>query len=167
MENSEVLLTAAEIGATIAGFSSLATLLGRSVSLDAYRFEGMLINSLLVIAFALLPFLIDALFPTNEYLWRVASGILLLSFGSRGFLVTYRTLGYKKAGATIGKPFYIMTALLVIVCIALTLSVLDLFPNLTAGLYLIGLFGVLANACVLFLLVFLTVIHQMREENKI
>ena len=157
--------TTAEIGVTIAGFSSLATLIlfapGQTrLHLDTYRFEGMLINSLLVILFSLLPLLISSLGASNLTTWRISSLILLIVFGTRGCLVTANTLRFRQSGHRIGAPFYIMTTLLVAVVGVLAVNVTGSIHHLAGGLYLFGLFGVLANACVLFLLVFLGALER-------
>lgn len=176
MEHADLLQTTAEIGVTIAGFSSLATLLlftpgPAALKLDTYRFEGMLINSLLVILFALLPLLIHSLGASEGLTWRISSLILLVVFGFRGARVTFNTWRFKKEGQQIGLPFYVMTALLVVVVVALTAGVIGVNDFRAASLYLVGLFGVLTNACVLFLLVFLSALKrtrviQERDDNN-
>ena len=171
MDQTDMLLTMAEIGVTIAGFSSLATLFlmapaGAGLSLDAYRFEGMLVNSLLVIAFSLLPVLFDTLGLSEPLNWRLSSAILLLVFGSRGLMVTRSTLRYKKQGESIGRPFYAMTAILVVVVIVLSINVALPMGDRAPGLYLVGLCAVLTNACVLFLLVLLGALTAARTRDE-
>ena len=136
MDYSDILLTTPEVGVTIAGFSSLATLIvhavaRQSLSLHTYRFEGMLIVS-----------------------------------GYRGGDVTYNTLKFKKSGQPIGAPFYIMTALLIVMIVSLGINIALDLGELAAGFFLVGLFSILANACVLFLLVFLAVLHDQVEETE-
>ncbi len=168
VEITDTLLTIAEIGVAIAGFSSLATLLfsraGRlGRELDTYRFEGMMINSLLVIAFALLPVLFQALTLSLPVNLKLSSCALLLVYGSRGVLITRNTLRFKQEGLNIGLPFYVMTTLLVIVCSVLITNLLMDLGDLAFGFYLVGLAGVLTNACVLFALVFLGALRTTRE----
>ena len=170
MEYADILLTTAEIGVTIAGFSTLATMFmvqpGSAVRLDVYRFEGMLINSLLVIAFSLLPLLVNALGLEILDNWRLSSLVLLLVYGSRGTIITVNTLRFKKSGHPVGRPFIVMTVLLVVVSLVLLANVIWPTATIAGGMYLVGLFGVLTNACVLFLLVFLSGLTKTKEEKN-
>ena len=60
MPEVDILLTTAEVAVAFAGFASLVTILGRGSSqvdprVIALRFRGMLTNSLLVVAFSMIP----------------------------------------------------------------------------------------------------------------
>ena len=80
--------------------------------------------------------------------------------------MTYNTLKFKKSGQPIGAPFYIMTALLIVMIVSLGINIALDLGDLAAGFFLVGLFSILANACVLFLLVFLVVLHDQVQETE-
>jgi hypothetical protein len=82
MLDSDVLLTMAEVAVAFAGFASLVSILGQQDSVDpplvlAFRMRGMLLTSLLVVGFALLPIVLNefGLGPRTE--WTLASVSLL------------------------------------------------------------------------------------------
>ena len=83
MEQSDTLLTIAEISVALAGFATLASVIGRrqddaSPGLDALRLQVMLEVTLQTAAFALLPLpFMDAI--SDPAIWRLASALWVVS----------------------------------------------------------------------------------------
>ena len=83
MEHADVFLGLAEIGVAIAGFSGIVAVFGaRSAGQwtpeDRLRLAFLLVCSLTVVFFSLLPFPMTALHLPVKALWRTASGLLAI-----------------------------------------------------------------------------------------
>jgi hypothetical protein len=158
LEHSDLLLTTAEVSIAFAGFASLITLLGRrsaehTLLLDVARLRGMILCSLLALAFSLLPFLPYALGAHPQVVWRISSGLLFLA-ASAIMWVQLRHL--KQAGWARAGSLYVNLplGLLAVSLLALN-SLLDL-GNFSAGIYIFGLFSLLFVSGFLFTLAFLS-----------
>ena len=93
MPEADILLTTAEVAVAFAGFASLVTILGRrSAQVDpriiALRFRGMLTNSLLVVAFSMIPLVLFRYGLGEVVVWRLSS-ILLALAGGINFLALF------------------------------------------------------------------------------
>ena len=89
MVESEILLTIAEVAIAFAGFASLVAVLGQRSSHDdprvlGTRMRGMILFSLLAVAFSLLPFILYRFELAESSMWRLSSGLFLLGFFSVG-----------------------------------------------------------------------------------
>jgi hypothetical protein len=81
VEYGDVLLTLAEIGISVAGFAGVVTAFGTRRSgewtlEDRLRFSFLLVLSLTVVFFSILPFPVAALHVDGPVVWRLVSGIL-------------------------------------------------------------------------------------------
>jgi hypothetical protein len=158
VEHSDLLLTTAEVSIAFAGFASLVTLLGRrsaeqSLPLDVARLRGMILMSLLALAFSLFPFLPHMLGASPQAVWRISSVAFLLAGGSAGWmqLQYVRKVGMGRFGSVfVNGPL----ALLVLVLLVVN-SVLDL-GEFSPAIYVFGLFSLLFISGFLFLLTFLS-----------
>ena len=100
MPESDILLTIAEVAVAFAGFSSLVGILGQRSSLDDPRVLGvrmrtMLLSSLIVVGFALLPLVMVRYGATAEVVWR-SSSVAFSAVGVAFFawvLLSLRALG--------------------------------------------------------------------------
>ncbi|MCH7644545.1 MAG: hypothetical protein IH974_06875 [Myxococcales bacterium] len=86
MPEVDILLTTAELAVAFAGFASLVTILGRRSSradprIVAMRFRGMLTNSLLVVAFSMIPLVLFRYGLRESVVWRLSSALLALAGG--------------------------------------------------------------------------------------
>ena len=86
MPEVDILLTTAEVAVAFAGFASLVTILGSRSSqvnprIVAMRFRGMLTNSLLVVAFSMIPLVLFRYGLHETAVWRVSSALLALAGG--------------------------------------------------------------------------------------
>ena len=82
MSESDVLLTIAEVAVAFAGFASLVGVLGQRTSADdprviGVRMRGMLLSSLMVVAFSLFPILLAGYGASPDLLWMGCSLALL------------------------------------------------------------------------------------------
>ena len=84
MPESDTLLTVAEVAVAFAGFASLVSILGRGTSADdprvlSLRMRAMLLTSLLVVAFSLIPVIMDSYGVQARLTWTVTSLVLLVA----------------------------------------------------------------------------------------
>jgi len=160
LQHSDLLLTTAEISIAFAGFASLVTLLGRRSAeqrllLDVARLRGMIISSLLGLAFSLFPFLPHALGAAPEAVWRISSGVYFLAGG--GFVwVQMRYL--KQVGWTQTGSLYVNLPLGVLTLGLLGFNSLLDFGRFSAGIYVFGLFSCVFISGFLFFLTFLALL---------
>ena len=82
MVESDVLLTIAEVAVAFAGFASLVGILGHRTSVDdprvlGVRMRAMLLSSLLVVAFAILPIIVARYGASPDFIWTASSLVLL------------------------------------------------------------------------------------------
>jgi len=82
LPESEVLLTLAEVAVAFAGFASLVSILGRGTSADdprvlSLRMRAMLLTSLLVVAFSLIPVILSGYGAGADVVWTASSLLLL------------------------------------------------------------------------------------------
>ncbi len=132
MSDSDVLLTIAEVAVAFAGFSSLVGILGQRSSLDdprvlGVRMRAMLLSSLIVVAFAILPVVMARYGATAEVLWRSLSLVLLVVIGA---FLAWVVLQFR----ALGRPAMTRTwvqRLIILPTVALTLTslVVLLFVN--------------------------------------
>lgn len=83
MHDSDVLLTIAEVAVAFAGFASLVGILGQQDSVDpplvlGFRMRGMLLTSLVVVGFSLVPIVLGEYGLTARLVWVLASLALLV-----------------------------------------------------------------------------------------
>ena len=76
MQDSDLLLTISEVAVAFAGFASLVSVLGQRSSRDdvrvsSIRMRAMVLYSLLVVAFSLLPFVLNRYGLSEVAVWRV------------------------------------------------------------------------------------------------
>jgi hypothetical protein len=97
---SEVLLTIAEVAVAFAGFASLVGILGQGTSADdprviGVRMRGMLLSSLMVVAFSIFPILLARYGAGLEVIWKASSVVLLAATASYyvWFWAALQTLG--------------------------------------------------------------------------
>lgn len=108
MPESDLLLTIAEISIAFAGFASIVGVLGRRTSrddprLDGIRMQAMVVYSLLVVVFALLPVL-GATWSSSPSVWRLASAGLGAAGLATGVHIGRAALALKEAGVPTRGP---------------------------------------------------------------
>lgn len=95
MQYSETLLTIAELAVALAGFASLVSVIGRrqderSRAIDSFRLQSMLEVALRYAALALVPLPFLQLAATSPMVWRLSSGLYLVSTVIYGVFRTRR-----------------------------------------------------------------------------
>ena len=83
MEHGDLLLTIAEVAVAFAGFASIVGILGtRSASsaprVNALRMRIMLLHSLVVVAFSLVPHILHSYGLQEGTVWRASSGLYVI-----------------------------------------------------------------------------------------
>jgi hypothetical protein len=142
VQESEILLTIAEIAVAFAGFSSIVVVFrNREVevweSLDTFRYQGMLAGSLATAALATVPLVVFWLSVPSHLVWRVSSGVLFVWF----LLVILSQLRFRSLfPALAGKAlFFVFFSTSVATAIALALNSTGMAFQGTAGTFLIGI----------------------------
>lgn len=144
MNESDVLLTLAEVAVAFAGFASLVGILGRGTSkadprVLSLRMRAMLLTSLLVVGFSLFPVILDWYGWSDRGEWIGSSLALLLTNGVYFYWLEkgIRTLG--RAGLTpslfqrrVIIPTLLLTLLVVSVLLVVNLFIWSPAPYLTA-----------------------------------
>ena len=118
MDDSELLLTIAEISVAFAGFASLASIFGQRAGrddarVDSGRLLNMLTTSLMVTGLALVPFVPILLGLPNRWVWGVSGGIGLVAISVFGPAVFRRTALMKRyPGFSVARSYwnYALTA---------------------------------------------------------
>lgn len=87
MQDSDLLLTISEVAAAFAGFASLVTILGQrtpgdDVRVSSLRMRAMVLYSLLVVAFALVPFVLNRYGLPELVVWRVSSVLFAIAIAA-------------------------------------------------------------------------------------
>jgi hypothetical protein len=159
MEYSGTLLTIAELAVALAGFASLVSVIGRrqdatSRALDSRRLRAMLEVALHNAAFALVPLPFLQVAPSNPILWRLASGLQLLT------IVAHIVSSLRRARSYEGGWILISTWMLTSISVLTNLAnILGLGGSNAFSLYLASLILGLGVAALLFLSVAASVLQ--------
>jgi hypothetical protein len=151
LQNSELLLTIAEIAVAFTGFASLVSVLASKSTtehpvLQSVRFRGMVNMSLIVVAFSLFPFVPLHLGLSPALSWRISSAVFLLVGltstinGARHAAIARAAVGAIKGG----------TVRVTILFSGITVALVLLGAN-TLGFTAAAAFGVYTTALLLFL----------------
>lgn len=160
----------AQIAGAFAGFGSLAGGLGRrrgadDARIDASRLGTMLHTSLSATMFGLIPATLASLSVSERWslgVPAIASVTMILIFGSIGVVRSLRirhVSGFSR-GATIANSACILTS----VC-AFALCSIGIPSDRLAGLYLLGLMGLLGSSVVMFSRVIVSMLRAHRETE--
>lgn len=171
MSESEVLLTIAEVAVAFAGFASLVGMLGRRSALDdprvlGVRMRAMLLTSLLVVAFTILPLVFDAYGLGEGTVWRASSLLLVVAalVYLRWLLLSFRSLG--EVGITPSRfqmVVVVPTLLLSILILCVLLLLNALFAS--SGVYLTALSLLLFQSGFAFCLIVFSFLPRVETEE--
>jgi hypothetical protein len=158
MQHEALLPTVAEIGATIAGFSGVVALFRRGTTPAESDPEVFIVRdvvqiSLMVAAFALLPFLPEGLHLDESEMWRVCSLLLALSI-LVSMITSLREVKRVHGVRPIRQnpvPPWLLLPLVVAMQLSLWVNVFDMWPSSAGTLYLAALFLLLVLAGLFFL----------------
>jgi len=156
MDQSDALLTIAEVAATFAGFAALVTLFARrrvegSAVHDLLRLRLVIGASVVAVLAALIPVALAGYGLSDAVVWRGSAGVflLLIYFTIGSFVASYKPV----KGAFPPDHLAVAVALVleVFVQIGLIAVVLGLTPERHYGLYVSALIGTIAQAAFVFL----------------
>jgi hypothetical protein len=156
VHGADLLLTTAQIGMALAGFAGLVTLLARpspsaDVRLNEIRFRSMVELGLMLVAFALLPFLPAAFGLAEAASWRVASAaysLCALLFVVHSVRRNRARMGRVRIA---GAVTTVLLAVCIAQCLALALNALGAFARVEAGVYFGALFAHFLGAAFFFI----------------
>jgi len=162
MEDTELLLTVAEIAVAFAGFSGLVTILGQRLSrvhpqLVEHNLRAMILTSLLAVSFSLLPFLPHRLGASPDVAWRISAGAFGVALATYFFNTGIRRRALGRSGvAGVLSAGTLLSATLWLLAILVLLAVAAGIAG--AGFYLLALFVVLYVSGQLFFTVFVSLL---------
>ena len=147
MQDTDLLLAIAEVAVAFAGFASLVSILGRRSSRDspvvqAARLRGLIISSLVVVAFAFFPFVPYHFGSSPLAVWRISSAFLVVAGGGIA-VVAFGNMGRVRRAGSISPGFAwrgaVIGAILVVAEALLLGNALRAFPASTAAIYIVSL----------------------------
>lgn len=157
MQHEALLPTVAEIGATIAGFSGVIALFRRGAGpsdsdLEVFAVRDVVRISLMVAAFALLPFIPEGLQLGTTVVWRVCSLLLalLVLLSMVTSLREVRRLHGIRSIRENPVPPWVLLPTVVVIELSLWANVFDLAPESAGTLYLAALLLLLVLAGLFF-----------------
>ena len=156
LEQSDALLTIAEVAATFAGFAALVTLFARrrvagALIHDMLRLRLVIGMSVIVLLAALAPVAIAGYGLDEMLVWRLSAGIFIVFIGFIivSFLSSYR--GVKGSFPPDRLAVSVFLVLEVLIQIGLLLIVFGFAESRNFGLYVSALIGTLGQAAFVFL----------------
>ncbi len=155
MDESELLLTIAEISVAFAGFASLASIFGRrsggdDARVDAGRLLNMLTTSLAVTGLALLPFVTILLGLPNRWVWGTGGGVGILAVVTLGPAILRRTNLMRQYPGFSNARSYWNYALTAVALVSLVCCILGVPAENPFAAYFGGLLALLAVSGSLF-----------------
>jgi hypothetical protein len=157
MEHTDTLLTLAEVATAFAGFAALISVFRKrresTLRQDAFRFRGVLENCLSVLAFSLLPLVVNSYGFQEDVSWRISSVVLLVIYGAI-YIDAFRRLRQLLGSSWLRDwPFSLVTGFVLgILFFSVTLlSSFSITPQLGPALYLTALCCPLVIAGMLFM----------------
>jgi len=151
VEHRETLLAFAEIAVSLAGFTGIVGVLGQRESGDSreivwLRLRAMLEVALRNAAFALLPIPFLGMASSETVVWRIASGVYLVTVVAF-ILLRRRQARLTTVGQALSAPFLSLLPLSLLACVA---NVLGLGGPHAFSLYFLSLLLGLLTAGMLF-----------------
>ncbi len=169
MQDSDLLLTIAEVAVAFAGFASLVSILGhRSAQDDFYvssvRMRAMVLYSLLVVAFALIPFVFNRYGLRDEALWRVSSALFAIAVVAVEVWLIRQVFGLHVLSRR--RPVLVIVIPTLSVASVTLLANATIVPSsLTAALYLTGLGLLLFLAGLVFALILFSFLARVDSDE--
>ena len=175
LDESDALLTIAEVAATFAGFAALVTLFGRrrvaaSAVHDLLRLRLVIGTSVVTVVAALIPVAMAGYGLSAEIVWRAAAGIFLLLrfFVIGSFIASYKTVrGTFPADRLAVSVSFVLELFIQAGLIAV---ILNLAVERHFGLYVSALIGTIAQAAFVFLRLvestFGSIVMQVDDSQK-
>ena len=172
MPEENILLEVAEVAVAFAGFASLVGILGRGTShadprVLSLRMRAMLLTSLLVVAFSLVPVILHGYGAAPHLNWTASSLVLLLAVLVYGWWLQQAILFLGKAGLT---PTHfqrriIIPALLLTLLAATVLLLANLIVAVPA-IYLTALALLLFQSGFAFVLIVFSFLPKLRHDEE-
>ncbi len=175
LDESDALLTIAEVAATFAGFAALVTLFGRrrvaaSALHDLLRLRLVIGASVITVVAALIPVAVAGYGLSADIVWRgVAAVFLVLRFFVIGsFLTSYRSVRGTFAADRLAVSVAFVLELFILA--GLIAVILNLVVERHFGLYVSALIGTIAQAAFVFLRLvestFGNIVMQVDDNQK-
>ena len=172
MPEENILLEFAEVAVAFAGFASLVGILGRGTShadprVLSLRMRAMLLTSLLVVGFALVPVILNGYGAAPHRNWTASTMMLLLTVLFYGFWLQQAILFLGRAGLTptLFQRRIIIPTLLLTILGAIVLLLANLIVSLPA-IYLTALALLLFQSGFAFVLIVFSFLPKLRHDGE-
>ncbi len=144
MQDSDLLLTIAEVAVAFAGFASLVSILGQRSSQDdlrvsSVRMRAMVLYSLLVVAFSLSPFVFNRYGLQDETVWRVSSALFAIAVVAVEVWLIRQVIRLHALSKRSRPVLVIVIPTLSVASVTLLANATIVPSSLTAAVYLTGL----------------------------
>lgn len=170
MDETDILLTVAEIGVALAGFASLAAVLGRRYRhtaplVNAIRLRGLLDAGISALLLALIGVLMQQLGGDSRWVWQGAAAVGLL------FVITLGTAAFRRERLRRHLPgfrrraSFVMFTLVAIVFVGFAAVTAGLAGDLGFQIFLAMLILLLVICCTMFVLVIASLMTSEREAE--
>lgn len=170
MEETEILLTVAEIGVALAGFASLAAILGRrdrhtDPLVNAIRLRGLLDAGLSAMLLALVGVLMLQIGGANDWVWQPAGAVGVLMVGTIGTAAFRREKlrrhlpGFRRLASAV------MFTLVATAFVGFALVSVGFVRHYGFHVYLGMLLLLLVICCTMFVLVIASLINTRRPQD--
>ena len=155
MPGEDTLLTIAEFGVALAGFTSIIVVFSRRgdlVDVDRFRVRNALLGSLGAAFFALVPSTLLLLGLSGVSVWQIASATMVLYLLVLAGYSMRMTLRLDEASrALLGRVPPFMIGAMVLMVVLQALNVLGVAFEPQSGIYVLGLLGLLMTGAFGFL----------------
>ena len=170
MQETDILLTVAEIGVALAGFASLATVLGRRFGptdplVNAIRLRGLLDAGISTLMLALLAVVLLQFDAAGRWIWRVSSlagVVLILTVGVAAFRrekLRRHLPGFRKRAS------FVMFALVAAALVGFAGIVAGFAGDYGFEVFLAILCVLLLICCTMFVLVIASVVNPAAKKS--
>ena len=154
MVDPDFLYTVAQVGVTYAGFSTLVTVVAyrRNMGAVPARIYYMLLLSIILISFALVPVVIQTYNVNENLAWKVSSGLFAVAWGAYWINAIVKLRTRFKVWDTLSTTNKVNTAVIhpaSVIC--LLLGTFGVWEKYTSAVYVTALFIMLYMSAFLFL----------------
>ena len=160
----------AELGAVLAGFGSLGSVLSARrgsdhPKLDALRLRNLVEGSAILALGGLLPMVLGQFNLTPHTVWRIASAFFLTGIFSAWLSGILRAQELKRCGIAIYFTIAaIMSGFLLIASLLLLINLCGFYPHLMTGFYFLALLLHTSVGFILFIRTFSSLFKRLSEE---
>lgn len=169
MQEIDVLLAVAQIGIAIAGFASIATVVGHAKQgtdprVNSIRLRGLLDTSLSVMLLALVAIVFLETEKLSDRAWQLSSVVGLLTTAGLGRAIIKRSVSVRQLPGYNHSVAGVLYAIFGAVVVAFLVNSSGFLSELGYPIYLSALVLILTICCVWFVLVIISLLARLAED---